>query len=314
VEVSGHAGKTDRYGGVRLLQGVRNSGSLFKAARQVGLSYRHAWALMGKWAQLLGQPLLVLERGRGASLTPLATRLLAAERRANAQLAPQIGSLIADITPDIAAAARPSPARLRMHASHDLALAGLRDALNAAGELQLDIQFQGSVDSLAALARGACDLAGFHFATGDNTGEARAAFRHWLKPRSQKLIHFASREQGLMVAAGNPLAIHGLADLTRKKVRLINRQRGSGTRMEFDQLLKAEGIAADSLTGYQTEEFTHLAVAATVAGGLAERASASAPRPRNSGCISSRWSTSSIFSPARTRRSLARLCSNCCPC
>jgi len=253
-----------------LLRAVDTSGSLLKAARQIGLSYRHAWALMGKWAKLLGQPLLVLERGRGASLTPLASRLLAAQRRANAHLAPEIGSLISDITSDVRVSARPQQPRLRIHASHDLALANLRDALNAGDGLQLDVQFQGSLDSLAALARGTCEVAGFHLTTGENTGEAAASFRHWLKPRSHKLIHFATREQGLMLAAGNPLAVEGLADLASKHVRMINRQRGSGTRMEFDQLLKAAGIAGELLIGYHTEEFTHLAVAATVAGGLAD--------------------------------------------
>ncbi len=253
-----------------LLAAVDRDGSLFKAAADVGVSYRHAWALMGKWARICGQPLLSLKRGRGASLTPLATQLLAAQRGINAQLGPHIRRLLPDIALDRGPDAAHSPGAVRIHASHDLALAGFRDELNATGGLRLDIQFQGSLDCLAALARGACDLAGFHFAIRDNSSDATAAFRRWLKPRSQKLIDFVTREQGLMVAAGNPLAIHGLADLARKNVRLINRQRGSGTRMEFDQLVRTAGIDVDSLAGYHTEEFTHLAVAATVAGGLAD--------------------------------------------
>ena len=251
-----------------LLRAVGGTGSLSQAARATGISYRHAWALMTKWGQLAGQPLLLMERGRGASLAPLARKLLAALDAA-AQLTPPTASVLADAD-EGAAAVRSPRLQLRICASHDLALANLRDILNAGCELQLDIQFQGSLDSLAALARGRCELAGFHFTVADDAGEAAAAFEQRLKPRSQKLIQFVAREQGLIVAAGNPLAIHGLHDLVPKKVRLINRQRGSGTRLEFDRLVRAAGIAPDALTGYHTEEFTHLAVAATVAGGLAD--------------------------------------------
>ena len=73
-----------------------------------------------------------------------------------------------------------------------------------------------------------------------------------------------------MVAKGNPKSIRDLSDLTRNGVRLINRQHDSGSRIEFDELLSGAGIDPAAIDGYQTEEFTHLAVAATVAGGMAD--------------------------------------------
>jgi molybdate-binding protein len=73
-----------------------------------------------------------------------------------------------------------------------------------------------------------------------------------------------------MLASGNPLGIRGICDLPATKARLINRQRGSGTRLAFDELLRTSGVVADTVTGYNTEEFTHLAVGGTVAGGLAD--------------------------------------------
>jgi putative molybdopterin biosynthesis protein len=79
-----------------------------------------------------------------------------------------------------------------------------------------------------------------------------------------------SREQGLMVAKGNPHEVTVLADLTRPGIRFINRQSGSGSRLEFDQMLTQAGIDAHAIAGYQTEEFTHLAVAATIAAGMAD--------------------------------------------
>ena len=73
-----------------------------------------------------------------------------------------------------------------------------------------------------------------------------------------------------MVAKGNPKDILGLPDLARPGVRMINRQPGSGTRVELDQLLREAGIDPAGISGYETAEFTHLAVAATVASGMCD--------------------------------------------
>ena len=78
------------------------------------------------------------------------------------------------------------------------------------------------------------------------------------------------RRQGLIVARGNPLRLRSLADVAARGARMVNRQRGSGTRTLIDQLLAAKGIEPASIDGYAHEEFTHDAVAATVAGGSAD--------------------------------------------
>ncbi|MCL2549020.1 MAG: molybdopterin biosynthesis protein, partial [Symbiobacteriaceae bacterium] len=80
----------------------------------------------------------------------------------------------------------------------------------------------------------------------------------------------AKRSQGLMVAKGNPLGITGIRDLKRPGLRFVNRQRGAGTRLLLDMFLKQEQIAPSEVYGYEREEFTHLAVAAAVAGGSAD--------------------------------------------
>ena len=84
------------------------------------------------------------------------------------------------------------------------------------------------------------------------------------------LIRVVQRRQGLMMAAGNPEGIESISDLAEKRVRFVNRQLPSGTRLIFDHLLEQAGIAVDQIQGYTTEEFTHLAVAAIVASGAAE--------------------------------------------
>ena len=82
-----------------------------------------------------------------------------------------------------------------------------------------------------------------------------------------RLVHLAMRQQGLMVAAGNPRNIAGLQCLSRSDVTFINRQRGSGTRMLLDYELNKLGIAGTQINGYEKEVGTHMTVAASVASG-----------------------------------------------
>jgi putative molybdopterin biosynthesis protein len=78
------------------------------------------------------------------------------------------------------------------------------------------------------------------------------------------------REQGVIVASGNPRGIAGIEDLTQPGLRYVNRQRGAGTRVLLDHELRRRGIAPDAIAGYAREEHTHLAVAAAVAAGRAD--------------------------------------------
>jgi len=84
------------------------------------------------------------------------------------------------------------------------------------------------------------------------------------------LVTLVHRQQGLIVARGNPKGIQGLEDLTRPDVRFVNRQRGSGTRILLDYHLQRLGIEPHQVQGYDQEEYTHLAVAAAVASGRAD--------------------------------------------
>jgi putative molybdopterin biosynthesis protein len=84
------------------------------------------------------------------------------------------------------------------------------------------------------------------------------------------IIRLVHRDQGLLVAAGNPLGIGGIADLTRPGLRYVNRQRGAGTRVLLDHELGRLGIDTGAIEGYQREEPTHLAVAAAIAAGRAD--------------------------------------------
>lgn len=123
---------------------------------------------------------------------------------------------------------------------------------------------------MVALCKGRCELAGFPIPQGALGREILRKYEPWLKPRAQRLVHFVRRSQGLIVAAGNPLGIGALQDVVASGARFINRQRGSGTRLALERLLQEQGIDRAEIKGYYTEEFTHLAVAAAIASGVAD--------------------------------------------
>jgi putative molybdopterin biosynthesis protein len=152
--------------------------------------------------------------------------------------------------------------------SHDLVLDLAASALRERDpQLTLVSSNVGSLGGLAALRDGLCHVAGSHLldpATGDYT---LPYLDRVLGPGSGVVIRLVHRQQGLLVAPGNPLDLVGVADLSRPGVRYVNRQRGAGTRVLLDHELARRGIDPVDVDGYRREESTHLAVAAAVASG-----------------------------------------------
>lgn len=253
-----------------LLQAVRERGSIAQAAKTCGLSYRHVWGELKRWEQTLLQPLIVWEKGQPARLTAFADKLLWAERQAQARLAPQISALQAELEKTFAMAFDPGSHVLTLYASHDDALVGLREHAASQG-LHLDIRFCGSVDAIRALNEGRCVVAGFHAPERPDSHSLIAkTCAPLLQTGRHKLIGFAQREQGLMVPRGNPLKLQSWHDLLRADVRMVNRSLGTGTRLLLDHWLQKEGHQPGELRGYECEESSHAAVAASVAAGHAD--------------------------------------------
>lgn len=253
-----------------LLTAISKLGSISKAAAECGFSYRHAWGLLREFSTQFGAELVVKVRGHGTALSPLAEKLIWADKRIRARLTPILDSLASELQQELASVMpEPAPQALRVTASHGFAVAALVVQLEAQG-MVVDVKYRGSTEAVAALARGECDLAGFHVPVGEFGPAAGAAFTPWLNAKQHALIHLAFRTQGLFIARGNPKGIGGLADLARPGVRFVNRQLGSGTRVVLDLLLASEGIARGDIAGYESAEFTHAAVAAYVASGMAD--------------------------------------------
>ncbi len=252
-----------------LLERIRESGSIAAAAREADVSYRNAWGMLARWETNLGHPLLIPARGLGTRLTPFATRLLELDAQIRDMLAPHLAAAAELMAQGLAEAAAPARAVPRIHASHDLALALLPARLAKQGQ-PVELQFQGSLASLASFAEGRCEIAGFHCPEGTAGASLWQQYKPYLKPRRQVLIRLAKRSQGILVAPGNPKKLRGIRDLTRPGVRFLNRQSGAGTRLLLDWMLRENGIAARSIAGYGDVEMTHSAVAAMIASGHAD--------------------------------------------
>ncbi|TKB25965.1 molybdopterin biosynthesis protein [Desulfopila sp. IMCC35006] len=139
----------------------------------------------------------------------------------------------------------------------------------------------GSMGGIMAIKRGEAHIAGSHLLDED-TGEYNVSFiQRFLKDIPLQLINLCYREQGLIVAKGNPKNIQGFRDIAAGRHIFINRQNGAGTRLLTDKMLRDEGIDTSEIIGYDHEEYTHMSVAASVANssvdaGLGIRAAANA--------------------------------------
>jgi putative molybdopterin biosynthesis protein len=253
-----------------LLGAIHDTGKLTAATRQVKLSYRHAWDLLGQWSKFFGGPLVSMTRGKGAQLTPLGEKLLWAEQRTDASLFPQLENVASELNVAIGRAMKASQSIIRIHASHGYAVEKLPMLMSRYGRATVDLQYMGSVAALASLHRSNCDLAGFHLPIGDLAGDFESHYGKWIRPRQQKIIRLVFRTQGLIVPKGNPKKINSVKDLTRRGIRFVNRQPGSGTRILFDGLLRSNSLDPRAIRGYDSGEFTHAAVAAFVASGMAD--------------------------------------------
>jgi len=252
-----------------LLAAVHDTGSLAQGARGVGQSYRHAWGQLRQAQALFGAPLVESGRGRGSALTELGHKLLWADRRIAARLSPLLESLASELERELDRSRAPARPVLRIDASHGFAVARLLEQMQAA-QVPVELRYRNSLESVAALARGDCDLAGLHVPIGEFEPRALQRYLRWLRADSHCLVHLAVRTQGLFVARDNPRRIRGIADLVRPDLRFVNRPEGSGTRVLTELLLEREGIASNAVRGFDDTELTHAAVAAYIASGMAD--------------------------------------------
>jgi len=210
-----------------------------------------------------------MERGKGSVLTPLGEKLVWAGHRIGARLTPLLESLASELEVEIGRVLSTGSELLRVHASHGFAIEKLLDTL-VRQQVPVERKYVSTQEALASLQDGSCDLASCHVPEGALQPRVLAHYRPWLQAAQLRVVHVATRYQGLMLAPGNPLKIYGVRDLARAGLRFVNRQPGSGTRFLLDCLLEEVDIPVRDIAGYEQSEYTHAAVAAYVASGMAD--------------------------------------------
>jgi len=185
----------------------------------------------------------------------------------------------------------------------------LRELLDREPGIGVDLRYVSNQNSLVSLAQGACDLSGVHLPRGELRAQGIRACKEWLDPREDRVISFVTREMGLMVKRGNPLKIASIKDVVERKARFVNRDHDSGTRLLFDQLLALHKVDEAKINGAQQMEFTHAAVAAYVASGMADVSFGVEAAARQFGLDFIRLLTEDYFFVCKR----ARLCENVFP-
>ncbi|RKZ69888.1 MAG: hypothetical protein DRQ48_07215 [Gammaproteobacteria bacterium] len=260
----------------RLLQAIRDKGSLKRGAEESRLSYRHAWGLLKKWETEFNSPLVTLQRGRnhGANLTALGEKLLQSQQILSDKFLSEYQAIGEEISLSLLDEIKSKEQhKLKISASHGMAISHLNKLLQDSSSVKTELEVHGSLESLRLLNQSNYDVAGFHYPLNDslnNFSDTLAPlYRQYLNPEKYEMILVATREQGIITDTKNSAKIKNLYDLLKRSVRFINRQPDSGTRTILDQLLTSSDINSKEINGYNNEEFTHVAVAAMIASGAA---------------------------------------------
>lgn len=265
----------------RSLRTVADTQSITQAAQALGVTYRTLWGRLLDFDAVLGCKLVGKSRGRGTSLTSKGRAVLSVLEKHAELFAPPARDLVEIFATDLGHSLG-DEAQLRLMASHDFAIAqafSRRSPSAANKDAQglspaIHMSSGGSVDCIRALLRGDADVAGYHHMPDLGRGSvAQAESTLWANVEHSAefwSIPLMQREQGLIISPRLKGNVSSLADLTRGDIRFINRQRGSGTRLLLDSLLADASVASARISGYEHEEFTHQAVAASIAAGAAD--------------------------------------------
>jgi molybdate transport repressor ModE-like protein len=237
---------------VRLLKDIGLGSSLVVASKKSGISYRGAWGKLNQIEASLGMPLITRTKGHGSVLTEFGKFFIQFIDEIQADHHESGSSYQDALLKEIKKIQKSESARWKFLSSSDSIIQ------RAVSEVKgFDLKIAGSGESLEKLLNNEAHIAGYHV----SDEKSSKAIHHRLSKSGIQIYPVMKRTQGLIVKKGNPLRIRSIDDLVDRKIRFINRQIGSGTRLLLDTLLMEEGIEPSDINGYLHEEFTHSAVA-----------------------------------------------------
>lgn len=244
-----------------LLKEISNGNSLMIASKKSGASYRGVWGKLNEVEESLGMHLIIRTKGHGSTLTEFGAFLIQFIEDMQAEHTEHGKSHQEQLLKQIQKIQKSESTRWKFLSSSDSIIQ------RAAAEVKgFDLKIAGSGESLEKLLNHEAQIAGYHV----SDEKSSKAIHRRLSKEGIEIYPVMRRTQGLMVKKGNPLRIRSIEDLTQNKIRFINRQIGSGTRLLLDTLLMNEGIDAQDINGYLHQEFTHSAVASAILAGKAD--------------------------------------------
>ncbi|QWE15881.1 substrate-binding domain-containing protein [Polynucleobacter sp. AP-Nino-20-G2] len=238
-----------------LLKDIDHGKTLMSACKKMGLSYRNVWQKLNEVEQALGFKLMDRVRGHGSQLSEYARYLI--------QFTDDFDQKTMRLGQTSLLHLEEGFAQFRFKAKKQWRFASSSDPIIQKAVIDIggfELITAGSGEALERLLNYEVDIAGFHVS--DPQSSQIIAKR--LQKEGMQVFPVMKRVQGFLVAKGNPLSITSPKDLTRPKLRFINRQKGSGTRLLLDTILKDGGIDSRSIKGYENEEFTHSAIAMSI--------------------------------------------------
>ncbi|MBU3587783.1 helix-turn-helix transcriptional regulator [Polynucleobacter sp. 31A-FELB] len=238
-----------------LLKDIEHGKTLMSACKKMGLSYRNVWQKLNDVEEALGFKLMDRVRGHGSQLSEYARYLI--------QFTDDFDQKTMRLGQTSLSHLEEGFTQFRVKAKKQWRLASSSDPIIQKSVLDIggfELITAGSGEALERLFNYEVDIAGFHV----SEQQSSQIIAKRLKKEGMQIFPVMKRVQGLIVAKGNPQNINSPKDLLRPKIRFINRQKGSGTRLLLDTILTKEGIDPHRIKGYENEEFTHSAIAMAI--------------------------------------------------
>lgn len=238
-----------------LLKDIDRGKTLVSACKKAGLSYRNVWQKLNDVEVALGFKLMDRVRGHGSQLSEYAKYLITFTEDFDEKTHRLGQSSLLYLEEGFT--------QFRVNETKQLRLASSSDPIIQKAVFEIggfDLSTAGSGDALERLLNYEVDIAGFHV----SELQSSQVIAKRLQKEGMKIFPVMIRLQGLMIAKGNPCNVINAKDLAKPRIRFINRQKGSGTRLLLDTILTKEGIDSTKIKGYEHEEFTHSAIATAI--------------------------------------------------